>query len=71
MDCAKFWPKNISGFEKLKVLSVTGGVPKYLEEINTKLSAEENIKQLCFTHGGMLITEFDFRRQVKSISIER
>lgn len=59
IDCAKFWPKNISNFEKLKVLSVTGGIPKYLEEVNTKLSAEENIKQLCFTHGGMLTTEFN------------
>src|SRR3990167_9301909 len=59
IDCAKFWPRNISNFEKLKVLSVTGGIPKYLEEVNTKLSAEENIKQLCFMHGGMLTTVFD------------
>lgn len=59
IDCAKFWPENISNFEKLKVLSVMGGIPKYLEEVNTKLSAEENIKQLCFTYGGMLTTEFD------------
>jgi uncharacterized protein len=59
VDCAKFWPKNISNFEKLKVLAITGGIPKYLEEVNTKLSAEENIKQLCFTRGGMLTNEFD------------
>lgn len=57
-DCKQFWPKSIAAFEKLKVLSVTGGVPKYLEEINTKLSAEENIKQLCFTRGAILVEEF-------------
>ena len=43
-DCKQFWPKNIAAFEKLKVLAVTGGIPKYLEEINTKLPAEENIR---------------------------
>lgn len=58
-DCGKFWSDNISAFEKLKVLAVTGGVPKYLEEINPKLSAEENIKRLCFTQGGFLVNEFD------------
>ena len=57
-DCRKFWPENISAYEILKVLSVTGGVPKYLEEINSKLSAEENIRQLCFTKGAILVEEF-------------
>ncbi len=54
-----FWPKNISDYEILKILSVTGGVPKYLEEINPKYSAEENIKNLCFTEGGFLVDEFE------------
>jgi len=58
-DCAKFWPKNISAYEKFKMLAVTGGVPKYLEEINAKYSAEENIKRLCFTKGGFLVDEFE------------
>lgn len=58
-DCSKFWPKNISAYEKLKVLAVTGGIPKYLEEINPKYSAEENIKTLCFTKGGFLVEEFE------------
>jgi hypothetical protein len=34
-------------------------VPKYLEEINPKHSAEENIKRLCFTRGGLLVEEFE------------
>ena len=57
-DCNLFWPKNISSYEKLKVLAVTGGIPKYLEEINPKVSAEENIKRLCFTNGAILVEEF-------------
>lgn len=58
-DCNQFWPKNISPYEKLKVLSVTGGIPKYLEEINPKITAEENIRHLCFEKGGLLVKEFE------------
>ncbi len=58
-ECRAFWPKNIAEYEILKILSVTGGVPKYLEEINPKYSAEENIKNLCFTEGGFLVNEFE------------
>ena len=43
----------------LKILSVTGGVPKYLEEIDPHLTAEENIKDLCFVKGGLLFEEFE------------
>jgi uncharacterized protein len=57
--CSHFWPENISAYEKLKVLSITGGVPQYLEEINFRKTAEENIKNLCFTDGGLLVDEFD------------
>ena len=61
-DCYLFWAgqKNrISSHEIFKVLSVTGGVPKYLEEVNPKLSAEENINRLCFQPEGLLFREFD------------
>lgn len=60
--CNAFWGKQsarISAFEKLKFLCVSGGVPRYLEEINPKLNAEENIKQLCFDKRGVLFQEFD------------
>src|SRR5205085_6573408 len=43
IDCDKFWDDGGSGVsaqEKLRMLSVTGGVPRYLEEINPKKSAE-------------------------------
>ena len=61
-DCTKFWKDEIgaiSPFEKLKLLGVTGGIPKYLEAINPKLTAEENIQQLCFSAEGLLFNEFD------------
>ena len=60
--CNAFWhPKEnkISSYEKFKVLSVTGGVPLYLEQIKPALSAEQNILELCFTKGGLLVREFD------------
>ena len=59
VDCAEFWPDNISAYEKFKVLSITGGIPKYLEEILPKKSAEENIQRLCFSQGGFLVEEFE------------
>lgn len=46
-------------YEKLKLLSVMGGVPWYLEQINPKLNADENIKNLCFRKDGLFVTEFD------------
>lgn len=61
-DCNLFWndPQNmISAYEKLKILSVTGGIPRYLEEIKPHLSAEENIRKMCFINSGILFTEFE------------
>jgi len=60
--CNAFWGKNshlISTFEKLKVLSITGGIPRYLEEIRPDMSAEENINRLCFNKEGILFSEFE------------
>ncbi|MBS0654403.1 MAG: ATP-binding protein [Verrucomicrobia bacterium] len=51
--------EKLSDYEKLKILSITGGVPKYLEEIRPQLSAEENVKNLCFSPSGYLFHEFD------------
>lgn len=58
-ECSEFWPDNISAFEKFKILSVTGGIPKYLEEILPQKTAEENINRLCFQKGGFLVDEFE------------
>ena len=48
-----------SDLDFFKILSVTGGVPWYLEQIQTHQSADENIKRLCFEKNGLLINEFD------------
>ena len=42
-----------------KVLSITGGIPRYLEELKPSFSAEDNIRDLCFKKGGVLVNEFD------------
>ena len=47
-----------SQIEKFKLLAVMGGIPRYLEEIHPELSADENIKNLCFVPNGMLVSEF-------------
>lgn len=60
--CNLFWGKKadrVDAKEKLKILSVTGGVPRYLEEINPNLPAEENIRRICFSKEGFLFSEFD------------
>lgn len=59
-DANQFWgDRSISSYEKCKILCVTGGIPRYLEEIKPELTAEQNIKRLCFTKGGVLVDEFD------------
>jgi AAA+ ATPase superfamily predicted ATPase len=73
--CNAFWlpkEKRVAAFEKFKLLAITGGVPRYLEEIMPDLPAEKNIQNLCFTRGGLLVREFDeifsdlFSRRSKS-----
>lgn len=61
-DCVRFWGKKgnlVSAYEKLKVLGVTGGVPRYLMEIQPQKTAEQNISSLCFSEGGLLANEFE------------
>lgn len=60
--CNKFWSSQkdqISAYDKLKLLSVTGGVPRYLEEIQPQLPADDTIRALCFQKEGLLFSEFD------------
>lgn len=49
---------NFSAHDKFELLSVMGGIPKYLEKIQAQYSAEENIKNLYFKKGGLLANEF-------------
>jgi AAA+ ATPase superfamily predicted ATPase len=61
-ECAAFWRRGgcrASTTDIIDVLSVVGGIPKYLENIDPGLSADENVKRLCFTPGALLVGEFD------------
>lgn len=61
-ECNAFWgdwPGTISAYEKFKILAVTGGIPRYLEELRSDLSAEANLQRLCFDPEGLLFREFD------------
>ena len=61
-DCREFWGRragNTALREIIDILSVTGGIPKYLQEIDASLDADENIKRLCFTPEGYLFRDFN------------
>ena len=49
----------LSHYDLYKLLSIVGGVPWYLEQFNPSFTADDNIKQLAFEKGGLLVTEFD------------
>ncbi len=60
--CPAFWgpgAERVSSRELFDMLSVTGGIPRYLEEVDPALSADENIRRLFFTPQGKLFKEFD------------
>lgn len=61
-DCVLFWGRaanRIDRREILDVLSVTGGVPRYLEEIDPGASANENLRRLGFRPRSVLREDFD------------
>ncbi len=61
-ECVKFWgdaAERTDLREIVDVLSVTGGVPRYLEEVDPGLSASENIRRMCFMPKSPLREDFD------------
>ncbi len=48
-----------SKLDFFKILCVRGGVPWYIEQIQSHQSADENIKRLCFERNSILVYEFD------------
>ena len=61
-DSVQMWgigASRLSTREKLDMLSVTGGVPKYLEEVRPSLSVDENVRRMCFMPNGILFRDFD------------
>ena len=61
-DCMKvIGPRaeRLSEREKLDILSIVGGVPRYLEEFKAEYSVEENIRRICFAPEGLLFREYE------------
>jgi len=61
-QCVRFWgmrADRIDAREIIDVLSVTGGIPRYLEEVSPRLSAEENIRRMAFLPNSVLREDFD------------
>ena len=61
-ECVKFWGRaaaRIDSQEIIDVLSVTGGIPRYLEEIDPGATANENIRRLAFRPKSLLREDFD------------
>lgn len=48
-----------SPYDVFRILSITGGIPWYLENIQDNKSVDENIKRLCFSPNGLLVEEFN------------
>lgn len=48
-----------SDYDTYKLLSILGGIPWYLEQLNPSISADDNIKQFAFEKNGLLVLEFD------------
>lgn len=60
--CNLFWGEaryRVTPYEKLRFLAVTGGIPRYLEELKPGLSTDANIRSMCFSPDGLLVKEFD------------
>ena len=61
-DCVRFWGDDLSKFatrDIVDILSVTGGVPRYLEEMNPSQTVEENLRRTCFSPDGYLFRDFE------------
>lgn len=67
-EAAQFF-KNTSEREILQYLFVFGGIPKYLEQIDTRFSFVQNLDKLCFQKSGFFVEEFStlFKEQYKNI----
>ncbi len=59
--CNEFWgtqKERISSYEKLQFLAISGGVPRYLEELIPAQSTAETLRRLCFSPEGLLFNDF-------------
>ncbi len=60
-EISNFWDEKklrMGSLEKLLILSVTGGIPKYIEEALTTSTAEKNVMTMCFNKSGILYNDY-------------
>ncbi len=76
IEINQFWKaqnSHMGSLEKMMILSVTGGVPKYLEEVLQTESASQNLAHLCFSPGGILFNDYQkifqdiFQRKTRTL----
>lgn len=61
-ECSEFLQSRRANFDRYQVIQlymVMGGIPFYLEQVDSSQSAAQNINRLCFQKDGILRTEFD------------
>ena len=77
-ECEAFFQAKSPGYDRYQLLQlymVFGGIPFYLDTIDVKKSATQNINELCFTQRGRLRNEFEklyaslFKKADKHIAI--
>lgn len=49
----------LSEHQLLQLYMIMGGIPHYLKSIKKSLSVAQNINEICFQKGGLLLDEFD------------
>jgi AAA+ ATPase superfamily predicted ATPase len=57
-QCNRFFSATVGDFEKMIALSITGGVPKYLEEIPKDEPISRSMANLCFSPSEILFNDF-------------
>jgi AAA+ ATPase superfamily predicted ATPase len=62
-ECEEFFKSRSTAYtdryQLIQLYMVMGGIPFYLKQVDTTLSAAQNINKLCFDPNGMLFNEFD------------
>lgn len=62
-ECEQYFRNRSEAFndryQLVQLYMVMGGIPFYLKQVDTSMSAAQNINKLCFQPGGLLFDEFD------------
>ncbi|HEV9037479.1 MAG TPA: ATP-binding protein [Puia sp.] len=62
-ECEQYFKSRSEAFNDryqiVQLYMVMGGIPFYLKQVDTSMSAAQNINNLCFQPGGILYDEFD------------